>query len=112
MTVLLVLFTAITLPFVLTQDDRTRKRIYLPYSAAPVLLILLMYLQGYNRYSMIMSGVFFILPISILLTAVGVVLVSRACSRKEAWVGLMAGTVLASIPTLIMLGLYIVSAYN
>jgi hypothetical protein len=101
---ILVVFTATTLPFVLIKDDRVRKRIYMPFSAVPASVMLLTYLREYNAYSILMIGVMFILPLSLLLTAIGIVLVVRACSRKEAWVGLALGALLASAPILLLIG--------
>ena len=109
---ILVVFTATTLPFVLIQDDRVRRRIYMPFSAVPASIMLLTYLREYNAYSILMIGVMFILPLSALLTAIGIVLVVRACSRKEAWVGLTAGTLLSSLPLLILTGLLVASTFN
>ncbi|HJR07071.1 MAG TPA: hypothetical protein VJ842_07435 [Pyrinomonadaceae bacterium] len=95
---ILVVFTAVTLPFVIIEDDRIRRRIYMLFSAVPVSISLLMYLRAYNGYSIIVIGLFIILPLSLILTAVGVVLVLNALSRKEAWGGLALATLLASTP--------------
>ena len=109
---ILVIFTAVTLPFVLVRDDRVRKRIYIPLSPAPALAALLMYLRGYNGYSILIVGLMFIVPISFILTAVGVVLAVRARMREQAWIGLTVSTLLASVPLLLLAGLLVVSSLN
>ncbi|HEV7905801.1 MAG TPA: hypothetical protein VGO96_18320 [Pyrinomonadaceae bacterium] len=93
--------TLVILPFLFFQDDRVRKRLFIPFSAAPAVATLLMYHSGYNAYAFILIGLVFILPLSLLLTIIGLVLIARARSREQAWSGLTAGTLLASVPLLL-----------
>lgn len=97
---LLVIGGVAALPFLLSDDPRTRERIYMPLSAVPVLLIVLFVLSGFNGYSVALLSLVVVFPMSLAFTATGFLLVVLARRADEARGRLTAAALLAAGPIL------------
>jgi len=97
---LLVVGGVAALPFLLSDEPRTRERIYMPLSAVPVLSVMLFVLLGFNGYAIGLLAFVFTFPMSLALTATGVLLVSLARPVDGAWGRLTVATLLAAGPIL------------
>jgi hypothetical protein len=103
---LLIIGGGAALPFLLSDDARTRGRIYLPLSAAPVLSVLLFVLLGFNGYAIGLLAFVFTFPMSLALTVTGVLLVALARPVDGARGRLTAATLLAAGPILFAVVLF------
>jgi hypothetical protein len=106
--VMFVVVVAISLPFLLVNNDLTRKRIFMPLSAVPTLLVCLFYWWGFNAYVIALLGFVWIAPVSWALFIVGITLAVRAWSRDEEWKGLAWGVLLASSPVILFFGMFFI----
>lgn len=95
----------VSVPLLLAFGDSGRRRLYVAISFAPALDIFLLYAQGFNAYVIVLVGVMYITPLSLLITLPGILLTIRARMRREAWGGLAFGTLLAASPALFFIGL-------
>ena len=106
--VMFVLAMAISLPFLVARDDEARKRIYIPLCFAPIVLSVLMFWRYPNPFSMYLLGMVFVLPLSFMLTLIGITLGVRAWSRDEEWGALAKGALLASSPVILFFCLVVI----
>jgi len=107
--VMIILAVAISLPFLLVQDDNARKRIYMPLCFVPVLFAaLLLFLGGFNPYSLYLLGFILVFPVSAALVCIGIALALRASLQEEEWGTFAKGALVAASPIILFLGMFFI----
>jgi ABC-type maltose transport system permease subunit len=107
--VMIILAAAISLPFLLAQDDDARKRLYMPLCFVPVVLAAaLVLLGGFNPFSLYLLGLIFVFPVSAALVCIGIALALRASLQEEEWGVFVKGALLAASPIILFFGMFFI----